>query len=239
VTQKPLDRQKIKRMQRLIKMSTRKGRYDQANLDLVKEELAPDELTEFLNKFPELVCECGCGRMVAIIRGTDGSANDAKGRWKIKGRPNRFIHGHSGSHGVQWKPGYKGGYKRKRGQPPSNRRESPAGITYGRLTVLGQAPSHNYRSSWQVECTCGVVEERDARKIEEGVTWCCRRCLRQQRRQQGEDVGGRNKALVCKVCRAPRDAPLAFCREHWLEYRKAKYRKRHKQIKRASFSKKS
>jgi hypothetical protein len=183
------------------------------------------------------VCGCGCGGMVAIIQGTDGSAVDSKGRWKIKGRPNRFIHGHSGSQGVQWKPGYKGGYKRKRGEPPSNRRESPTGIAYGRLTALAQAPSRNHRSYWQVECTCGVVEERDARKIDEGITWCCRRCLRQQRRRQGEGIGGQNKATVCKVCGAPRNSPLAFCREHRLEYRKAKYRKARNKVKRPSFTK--
>jgi hypothetical protein len=64
---KTLDRQKTKRMQRLIKMSTRKGRYDQANLDPVEQELAPAELAEFLKKFPDLVCECGRGGMVAIV----------------------------------------------------------------------------------------------------------------------------------------------------------------------------
>jgi hypothetical protein len=63
-----LDRQKIKRMQRLFKMSTHKGRYDQANLAAVDEELSTDELAEFLKKFPELVCECGCGgRAVGLV----------------------------------------------------------------------------------------------------------------------------------------------------------------------------
>jgi hypothetical protein len=241
-----VDRQQIKRLQRLIKETRRKRgatyHYDQPNLDAVERELSSAELAVFLQKFADLQCECGCGGMVKVVEETDTTALDSVGNWRIGnrfyGRPNRFIHGHSGSPGVRWPPGYKGGYKRKKGEPPSNKAPALAvGEGFHHLRVTGTAPSRNHRTYVQVECDCGNAFEAEQRKVETGVTQRCRVCVRRVRQRAGRGVGGWNRTSVCKVCGAPRDSPLAFCREHWLEYRKAKYRKRHKKIKRPSFTK--
>lgn len=66
---------------------------------------------------------------------------------------------------------------------PINKLQVPVGSIYGKLTVIGDAPSRNWKTYWLCRCSCGSIKEIRSNGLRSGNTKSCG-CLSEEIRHK-------------------------------------------------------